>query len=569
MIGTSAAADAGQGEVFAVSGATGASIWRPATPASGARIDKIPLGFGAALATLGDVAGCATRGQAAARTAVGVRQPTVCPSCSSRRRRRCRHRQSDQGACTSWTARLERSSAHCRLDLPRTCPPREAPNSVRDRLPAGDIERGRQARGRGRGTRLDESLTRSHRIARGDSQGPDPGHALTCWPGVRRSPSDSAHPAGRSLRAAHPRSDFALDDVALTGTGSRSAGRSSAGVHEPTGVGGRLLEVGRRPLTSDSRTAAQTSSVSAPADRRRRIPDAGAAFVVGRRDREVASAQDRPPDPAGRRPTSARIRPEQPCVRDLGGSDVTRCSSSGRRRCHGGQGRAYLLDGKRARRHPCSGPHGSRPGQRRCGSGHAACGVGPARRSRARLGRPGGRRCASSIVRGAARSRRPSATRTGSRALRSARRSRRVGDANGDGFDDLVVGAPGFDHPAAANAGRVYILTSKGPAAAGAPDACVSTGGGTTGGGDGGGGGGGGGDEVTPPGDGRRRRDRACAAAPRFEVGQQARPQERHGFACAAPCRLRATVPCARTARRSRFSGAGPRAAVSRPSRWR
>lgn len=75
-----------------------------------------------------------------------------------------------------------------------------------------------------------------------------------------------------------------------------------------------------------------------------------------------------------------------------------------------------------------------------------------------------------------------------------------LGDANGDGFDDLAVGAPGFDHPGAANAGRVYILTSKGPASTGSPGECVSTGAGTTGDGVGGGDTGGG-DEATPPGD--------------------------------------------------------------------
>jgi hypothetical protein len=72
-----------------------------------------------------------------------------------------------------------------------------------------------------------------------------------------------------------------------------------------------------------------------------------------------------------------------------------------------------------------------------------------------------------------------------------------LGDANGDGFDELAVGAPDFDHPGAANGGRLYILTSKGPASAGAPLACVSTGGEITGGG----GGSSGGDEATPPDD--------------------------------------------------------------------
>jgi hypothetical protein len=69
-----------------------------------------------------------------------------------------------------------------------------------------------------------------------------------------------------------------------------------------------------------------------------------------------------------------------------------------------------------------------------------------------------------------------------------------LGDANGDGFDELAVGAPGFD-----DTGRVHILTSKGPAASGAPDECAAgggstggNGGGGDGGGDGGGAGGGG-----------------------------------------------------------------------------
>ncbi|MGH2978933.1 MAG: integrin alpha, partial [Solirubrobacterales bacterium] len=42
-----------------------------------------------------------------------------------------------------------------------------------------------------------------------------------------------------------------------------------------------------------------------------------------------------------------------------------------------------------------------------------------------------------------------------------------LGDMNGDSFDDLAIGAPGFDQP-----GRVYILTSEGPAAAGATAVC-------------------------------------------------------------------------------------------------
>ena len=78
-----------------------------------------------------------------------------------------------------------------------------------------------------------------------------------------------------------------------------------------------------------------------------------------------------------------------------------------------------------------------------------------------------------------------------------------LGDANGDGFDELAIGAPGLDRAGFSNAGRLYLLTSKAAGAAGAPGQCASTGGGDTGtgggGGTAGGGGGGGTTSATPP----------------------------------------------------------------------
>ena len=112
----------------------------------------------------------------------------------------------------------------------------------------------------------------------------------------------------------------------------------------------------------------------------------------------------------------------------------------------------------------------------------------------------------------------------------------------------------------------LYILTSKGPAGAGAPAACVSTGGGppaaaaaavaaAS--------------EVTPPGD----EDTVVIARVLRRLVLEGRPASACArtppFACAARCRLRRTVPCARSGRRSRSSGARPRAAGSRRSRWR
>jgi hypothetical protein len=74
-----------------------------------------------------------------------------------------------------------------------------------------------------------------------------------------------------------------------------------------------------------------------------------------------------------------------------------------------------------------------------------------------------------------------------------------LGDANGDGFDELAVGAPGFDRGGASDAGRVYLFTSQGGAADG-PGKCAGAGTGS-GSGSGGTGGGstGGGTKATPP----------------------------------------------------------------------
>ena len=72
-----------------------------------------------------------------------------------------------------------------------------------------------------------------------------------------------------------------------------------------------------------------------------------------------------------------------------------------------------------------------------------------------------------------------------------------LGDANGDGFDELAVGAPGFDRAGVSDAGRVYLLTSRAGATDGAGK-CAATGGGS-GSGSGGGTSGGGGTKATPP----------------------------------------------------------------------
>ena len=71
-----------------------------------------------------------------------------------------------------------------------------------------------------------------------------------------------------------------------------------------------------------------------------------------------------------------------------------------------------------------------------------------------------------------------------------------LGDANGDGFDELAVGAPGFDRAGVSNAGRVYLFASRAGAADG-PGKCALTGGGSGSGG--GGSGGSSGTKATPP----------------------------------------------------------------------
>ena len=72
-----------------------------------------------------------------------------------------------------------------------------------------------------------------------------------------------------------------------------------------------------------------------------------------------------------------------------------------------------------------------------------------------------------------------------------------LGDANGDGFDELAVGAPGFDRAGVPNAGRVYLFTTKAAGATGLPGQCTTIGGSTGAGG--GGTGTGGGTKATPP----------------------------------------------------------------------
>jgi hypothetical protein len=68
------AAGSGKGEVVAVSGATGSTIWRgsPNGPAESSNT-VAALGFGSRVAKLGDVAGCGTRDQQAAGEDCGRR----------------------------------------------------------------------------------------------------------------------------------------------------------------------------------------------------------------------------------------------------------------------------------------------------------------------------------------------------------------------------------------------------------------------------------------------------------------------------------------------------------------
>jgi hypothetical protein len=75
-----------------------------------------------------------------------------------------------------------------------------------------------------------------------------------------------------------------------------------------------------------------------------------------------------------------------------------------------------------------------------------------------------------------------------------------MGDLNGDGMLDLVVGVPGFDAGASADRGRAYLFTSTGSPRAGIPGCAGGTGSGGGGsGGSGAGGGGGSAPVATPP----------------------------------------------------------------------
>ena len=238
---------------------------------------------------------------------------------------------------------------------------------------------------------------------------------------------------------------------------------------------------------SDALDGKADFAVTAPRfDHDSAIRDSGTVFVVDGASLKIIRKLDAPTPQSGGH--FGEIVYNNPSVGNAGGSGVPDMflAAPGFTGDAPGQGRAYLLDGNVLAATPVLGTLNDPAPVSGGAFGSAASGVAPGVAVGAPLGarvgtvrifdRAGGGTLAQTIC-----------DPDGQSGAAFGASIATLGDANGDGFDDLAVGAPGFDHPAAANAGRVYILTSKGPAAAGAPDACVSTGGGTTGGGDGGG----------------------------------------------------------------------------------
>jgi FG-GAP repeat len=250
---------------------------------------------------------------------------------------------------------------------------------------------------------------------------------------------------------------------------------------------------------SDALDGKADFAVTAPRfDQDAAIHDSGTVLVVDGASLKIIRKLDSPSPQSGGH--FGEITYNSPSVGDAGGSGVSDLflAAPGFSGDAAGQGRGYLLDGNVLAPNPVLGTLNDPAPVGGGAFGSAASGVAPGVAVGAPLGaragtvrifdRAGGGTLAQTIC-----------DPDGQAGAAFGASIATLGDANRDGFDDLAVGAPGFDHPAAANAGRVYLLTSKGPAAAGAPQACVSTGGETTGGG--GGGGAGGGDEATPPDD--------------------------------------------------------------------
>jgi hypothetical protein len=236
------------------------------------------------------------------------------------------------------------------------------------------------------------------------------------------------------------------------------------------------------------------------------IHDSGTVFVVDGASLKIIRKLDSPTPQSGGH--FGEITYNGPSVGDAGGSGVSDVflAAPGFAGDAAGQGRAYLLDGNVIAPDPVLGTLNDPAPVSEGAFGSAASGVAPG----VAVGAPLGARFGTVRIfdrAGAGTLAQTICDPDGQSGAAFGASIATLGDANGDGFDELAVGAPGFDHPAAANAGRLYILTSKGPAGTGDPAACVSTGGETTGGGGGGGdtgGGGGGGDtgggdKATPP----------------------------------------------------------------------
>ena len=228
------------------------------------------------------------------------------------------------------------------------------------------------------------------------------------------------------------------------------------------------------------------------------IRDSGTAFVVEGAFLRIIRKLDSPtPQSRGH---FGEITYNGPSVGNVGGSGVSDLflAAPGFSGDAAGQGRGYLLDGNVLEPDPVLGTLNDPAPVSGGAFGSAASGVAPG----VAVGAPLGARVGTVRIfdrAGAGTLAQTICDPDGQSGAAFGASIATLGDANGDGFDELAVGAPGFDHPAGANAGRLYILTSKGPAGTGAPEACVSTGGETTGGGGGGSGAAGGGDEVTPP----------------------------------------------------------------------